>query len=133
MRSNTCWPRSARRRRPRAYSRAISLMSAPATKALSPAPGQDDAADGFVLLKVEDSLPDFVEGRRVERVQALGALNREHRHPASRWTSRLSKDIAHSEATPDYTPRPHRAGARHRADRIGSHVENVERSSRHEH
>jgi hypothetical protein len=32
------------------------------------------------LLKIENSLPDLVERPGIERVQALGALNREHRH-----------------------------------------------------
>ena len=41
-------------------------------KGLVAATGHDDAADRFVVLKVENGLPDFVEGRGVERVQALG-------------------------------------------------------------
>jgi hypothetical protein len=31
------------------------------------------------LLKIENGLPDIVEGGRIERVQTLWALNREHR------------------------------------------------------
>jgi hypothetical protein len=49
-------------------------------KGLVSCAGHDDAADRFILLKVEKGLPDFVERRRVERVQPLRTLNREHRH-----------------------------------------------------
>ncbi len=35
----------------------------------------------FVVLKIESSLSGFFEGRCVKRVQARGALNREHRDP----------------------------------------------------
>ena len=50
-------------------------------KGLLAGPGHDDAANRVVLLKIESSLSKFVEGRGVERVQARGALNREHRDP----------------------------------------------------
>ena len=42
--------------------------------------GHDDTVDRIVLLKIESRLLELVERPRVERVQTLGALNREHRN-----------------------------------------------------
>ena len=72
--------------RPRTLPRALRCIArdfckvSAGDKCLVSCAGHDDAAYRCILLKVEKSLPDFVEGRRVECVQPLRALNREHRH-----------------------------------------------------
>ena len=69
----TCSPSSAE-------SVASSRMSAPATKAFSPAPGKQNCADGSVLPNVEKDLFQLRHAAMIERIQHLGPVEGDHRN-----------------------------------------------------
>ena len=62
---------------------AIAAISAPATKARSPAPGDDQHAHGRVVAHVTQHASDLLEHRSIERVERLGPVNRNRRNRAA--------------------------------------------------
>jgi hypothetical protein len=63
-------------------------------KGLSAGTRENDAANVFVLLKCEKSLPQLVERPRVERVQALGPLDRENGNTSLTFDEQVVKGHA---------------------------------------
>src|SRR4051812_24458209 len=114
MMSNTCWPASAKARAVVAVCTASSLMSAPATNALSPAPVRMTArtpSSSFRSSIVRRSASSVSAFRAL---RTLGRLNVTVATAPLRSTSRTSEDMGASERERIHEP-AERGGRQHEA------------------